>query len=157
MTNNKPEWFEIAEQDGPVKPPKASKALPLAAVFATALILGVGAVVGQVQDGSSVVAVDTASIQTEATSGTTSSTPVASNSQAVATTVASNSQSSSVTRIANPAVSSAVIATAGLQNPSIAQLPTKGGDDDDDDDDDDDEDDDEEDDEDDDDDEEDDD
>jgi hypothetical protein len=123
MTNNKPEWFEIAEQDGPVKPPKASKALPLAAVFATALILGVGAVVGQVQDGSSVVAVDTASIQTEATSGTTSST-----------TVASNSQSSSVTRIANPAVSSAVIATAGLQNPSIAQLPTKDGDDDEDDD-----------------------
>ena len=131
MTNNKPEWFEIAEQDGPVKPPKASKALPLAAVFATALILGVGAVVGQVQDGSSVVAVDTASIQTEATSGTTSST-----------TVASNSQSSSVTRIANPAVSSAVIATAGLQNPSIAQLPTKGGDDDDEDDDEDDDDDD---------------
>ena len=51
--------------------------------------------------------------------------------------MASNSQSSSVTRIANPAVSSAVIATAGLQNPSIAQLPTKGDDDDDDDDDDD--------------------
>ena len=127
MTNNKPEWFEIAEKDGPVKPPKASKALPLAAVFATALILGVGAVVGQVQDGSSVVAVDTASIQTEATSGTTSST-----------TVASNSQSSPVTRIANPAVSSAVIATVGLQNPSIAQLPTKGDDDDDDEEDDDD-------------------
>ena len=56
--------------------------------------------------------------------------------------MASNSQSSSVTRIANPAVSSAVIATAGLQNPSIAQLPTKGGDDDDDEDDDDDDDDD---------------
>jgi hypothetical protein len=56
--------------------------------------------------------------------------------------VASNSQSSPVTRIANPATSSAVIATAGLQNPSIAQLPTKGGDDDDDDDDDDEEDDD---------------
>ena len=125
MTNNKPEWFEIAEQDGPVKPPKASKALPLAAVFATALILGVGAVVGQVQDGSSVIAVSSASVQNEATSGTTSSTPVA-----------SHSQSSSVTRIANPAVSSAVIATAGLQNPSIAQLPTKGDDDDDDDDDD---------------------
>jgi hypothetical protein len=131
MTNNKPEWFEIAEKDGPAKPPKASKSLPLAAVFATALILGVGAVVGQVQEGSSVVAVDNASVQTEATNATTSATPVA-----------SNSQSSPVTRIANPAASSAVIATAGLQNPSIAQLPTKGGDDDDDDDDDDEEDDD---------------
>ena len=53
--------------------------------------------------------------------------------------MASNSQSSPVTRIANPAASSAVIATAGLQNPSIAQLHTKGSDDDDDDDDDDDE------------------
>ena len=99
--------------------------MPLAAVFATALILGVGAVVGQVQNGSSVVPVDTASVQNEAPTVIASST-----------TVASNSQSSSVTRIANPAVSSAVIATAGLQNPSIAQLPTKGGDDDDEDDDD---------------------
>ncbi len=131
--SNKPEWFEMAENDGPVSPPKASKALPLAAVFATALILGVGAVVGQVQEGTSVVAVDTASVQSEVTSATTSATPVA-----------SNSQSSPVARIANPAVSSAVIATAGLQNPSIAQLPTKGGDDDDDDDDDDEDDDDEE-------------
>jgi hypothetical protein len=120
---NKPEWFEIAEKDGPANPPKASKALPLAAVFATTLILGVGAVVGQVQEPSTVVAAANASVQSEVTSATTSATPVA-----------SNSQSSPVARIANPAVSSAVIATAGLQNPSIAQLPTKGGDDDDEDD-----------------------
>jgi hypothetical protein len=122
--SNKPEWFEMAENDGPISPPKASKALPLAAVFATALILGVGAVVGQVQEGTSVVAVDTASVQSEATNATTSATPVA-----------SNSQPSPVARLANPAVSSAIVATSGLQNPSIAQLPTKGGDDDDDDDD----------------------
>jgi hypothetical protein len=119
--SNKPEWFEIAEKDGPVNPPKASKALPLAAVFATALILGVGAVVGQVKEGSSVSAVDTASVQSEATNATTSATPVASNSQA-----------SPVARVANPAVSSAIVSTSGLQNPSIAQLPTKGGDDEDD-------------------------
>ena len=127
--SNKPEWFEMAENDGPVSPPKASKALPLAAVFATALILGVGAVVGQVQEGTSVVAVDTAAVQSEATNATTSATPAA-----------SNSQPSPIARLANPAVSSAIVATSGLQNPSIAQLPTKGGDDDDDDDDDDDED-----------------
>jgi hypothetical protein len=131
MTNNKPEWFEIAENDGPPKPAKASKALPLAAVFASVLILGIGAVVGQVQQDSPAVAVDAASVQSEAPSATAASTPVA-----------SNSQSSPVTRIANPAVSAAVTATAGLQNPSIAQLPTKGGDDDDDDDEDDDDDDD---------------
>jgi hypothetical protein len=128
--SNKPEWFEMAENDGPVGPPKASKALPLAAVFATALILGVGAVVGQVQEGTSVVAIDTASVQSEATNATTSATPVASNSQA-----------SPVARLANPAVNSAIVATSGLQNPSIAQLPTKGGDDDEDDDEEDDEDD----------------
>jgi hypothetical protein len=123
MANNKPEWIEIAENDGPARPAKASKALPLAAVFATALILGVGAVVGQVQEASTVVAATSASVQSEVISATTSATPVA-----------SKSQSSPVARMANPAVTSAIVATSGLQNPSIAQLPTKGGDDDDDDD-----------------------
>jgi hypothetical protein len=48
--------------------------------------------------------------------------------------VVQTSHSSPVARIANPAASTAVTATEGLQNPAIAQLPTKGGDDDDDDD-----------------------
>ena len=121
MTNNKPEWFEIAEKDGPAQPPKASKSLPLAAVFATALILGVGAVVGQVQQESPVVAANNASVQSEGISATTSATPVT-----------SNSQSSPDARIADPAVNAASIATSALQNPSIAQLPMKGDDDDDD-------------------------
>jgi hypothetical protein len=122
--NNKPEWFEIAENDGPAAPPKASKTLPLAAVFVTVLILGIGAVVAQVQEESPATAVDTTSVQT-----------TASNSAASPTTVAQNSKTSPAVRIANPAASSAITATSGLQNPSIAQLPTKGGDDDDDDDD----------------------
>ena len=128
--NNKPEWFEIAESDGPAAPPKASKTLPLAAVFATALILGIGAVVAQVQEESPATAVDTTSVQTTASNSTSSPT-----------SVAQVSKSSPIARIANPA-SSAIAGTSGLQNPSIAQLPTKGGDDDDDDDEDDDEDDD---------------
>jgi hypothetical protein len=130
--NNKPEWFEIAENDGPAAPPKASKTLPLAAVFVTVLILGIGAVVAQVQEESPATAVDTTSVQT-----------TASNSAASPTTVAQNSKTSPAVRIANPAANSAITATSGLQNPSIAQLPTKGGDDDDDDEEDDDEDDDE--------------
>lgn len=130
--NNKPEWFEIAENDGPMAPPKASKTLPLAAVFATALILGIGAVVAQVQEESPAVAVETASVQTAASNSTSSPT-----------SVAQVSKSSPIARIANPATS-AIAGTSGLQNPSIAQLPTKGGDDDDDDDEDDDEDDDDE-------------
>jgi hypothetical protein len=111
--NNKPEWFEIAENDGPAVPPKASKTLPLAAVFATALILGVGAVVAQVQEESPAMAVDTASVQTTVSSSTASPTLVA--------------------QVSNPATSAAIASTSELQNPSIAQLPTKTEDDDDDD------------------------
>jgi hypothetical protein len=111
--NNKPEWFEIAENDGPAVPPKASKTLPLAAVFATALILGVGAVVAQVQEESPAAAVDTASVQTTVSSSTASPTLVA--------------------QVSNPATSAAIASTSELQNPSIAQLPTKTEDDDDDD------------------------
>ena len=122
--NNKPEWFEIAENDRPIAPPKASKTLPLAAVFATVLILGIGAVVAQVQEESPATAVDTTSVQT-----------AASNSTASPTSVSQVSKSSPNARIANPATSSAIAGSSGLQNPSIAQLPTKGGDDNDDDDD----------------------
>ena len=118
--NNKPEWFEIAENDGPAVPPKASKTLPLAAVFATALILGVGAVVAQVQEESPAAAVETVSVQTTASSSTASPS-----------SVAQVSKSSPTVRIANPSTSSTIAGTSGLQNPSIAQLPTKGEDDDD--------------------------
>ena len=111
IENNKPEWFEIAENDGPTAPPKASKTLPVLAVFATALILGIGAVVVQVQDNSPASAVDAANVQTEATNNETSQSPVT-----------------------DPSVGSSVSSTSGLKNPAIAQLPTKGDDDDDDDD-----------------------
>ena len=132
--NNKPEWFEIAENDGPSAPPKASKALPLFAVFAFALILGVGTVVGLVQDNSPATAVDSSTTQATQANDTSPA-----NNTASPTTVVQTSHSSPVARIANPVASTVVTATEGLQNPAIAQLPTKGGDDDDDDDDDDDE------------------
>ncbi len=119
--NNKPEWIQIAENDGPVIPAKASKALPLAAVFAAALILGIGTVVGQVQEVAPATAVEAASAQTIVSNDITASTPAQ--------------------RIANPDASTAVTATSALINPAIAQLPTRGDDDDDEDEDDDDEDD----------------
>ena len=106
--NNKPEWFEIAENDGPTAPPKASKTLPVLAVFATALILGIGALVAQVQDRSPASAVDAASVQTEATNNATSAT--------------------SQSPMTDPSVGSSVSSTSGLKNPAIAQLPTKGDD-----------------------------
>jgi hypothetical protein len=125
--NNKPEWFEIAENDGPSAPPKASKALPLFALLASALILGVGAVVGLVQDKSPATAVNSSTVQATQANDTSPA-----NNTASPTTVVQTSHSSPVARIANPAASTVVTATEGLQNPAIAQLPTKGGDDDDD-------------------------
>lgn len=103
--NSKPEWIEIAENDGPIAPPKASKTLPLVAVFAAALILGIGTVVGQVQEVAPANAVEAASVQSIVSTNTTTSAPV--------------------TRITNPAVNTEVIATTYLQNPDITQLPTQ--------------------------------
>jgi hypothetical protein len=80
-------------------------------VIATALILGVGAVVAQVQDESPATAVDITSVQTTASSST--------------------ALPASVAQVSNPSTSSTIAGTSGLQNPSIAQLPTKGEDDDD--------------------------
>jgi hypothetical protein len=106
--NNKPEWFEMAENDGPTAPPKASKTLPVIAVIATSLILGIGAVIAQVQDNSPASAVDTAIVQTEATNNATSQSPMT-----------------------DPSAGSTTSSTSGLKNPAITQLPTKGDDDDD--------------------------
>ena len=75
--NNKPEWFEIAENDGASEPPKASKSLPLAAVLAVTLILGVGAVVSQVQEKSPTIAVETTSVHSASIQNTATPTPVA--------------------------------------------------------------------------------
>jgi hypothetical protein len=107
--NNKPEWFEIAENDQRFIPRKASKTLPLAAVFAVALILGIGAIVAQTQEESPAAANETASVQSP-TTGDTAST-------------------ATITPAASPSTSTAVSTTPNLQNPSIAQLPTKSGDD----------------------------
>jgi hypothetical protein len=117
--NNKPEWFEIAENDGPAALPKSSKALPMLAIFGAALIIGVGAVVAQVQEKSPVDPVASNPVQTEAANKTDSPT--------------------SCFPSTNPSAKSSVSCTPALKNPSIAQLPTNGDDDEDDDEDEDDE------------------
>jgi type IV secretory pathway VirB10-like protein len=101
--NNKPEWFEIADNDGPTKPLEATKTLPIAAVFAAALILGIGAIVSQVQQESPASANETTAGQViEATSSPASS--------------------------GTSSVSPTPTDTPGLTNPAIAQLPTQGDD-----------------------------
>jgi hypothetical protein len=48
--NNKPEWIAMAEADGKPEIRKASKSLPVSALIVVALILGVGAVIGETQN-----------------------------------------------------------------------------------------------------------
>jgi len=113
--NNKPEWFEMAENDRPSIPGKPSKTLPIAAVLAAALILGVGAIVAQTQEKTPAVA-DTSSVQSAAI-----------NDAATPATVTPTVSPAVVTPTVTPKLST----TPSLQNPAIAQLPTKGGGDDD--------------------------
>ena len=109
--NNKPEWFEIVEADGPVTPPKASKILPIAAAMVTALIIGIGTVVGQVGQESPAMA--TQNIATPAASVSSAAPSPADSASSAAPVVAAT--------------------TARLANPSIAMLPTNGDDEDEDD------------------------
>lgn len=100
--NNKPEWFEIAESDGPTKPAKVRRTLPVAAVLAASLIIGVGAVVAQTQE--------------EPPANATETTSVANN-EVIAT--ASAAASSAPKATVTPTQSA-------IANPNIAKLPTGG-------------------------------
>lgn len=99
--NNKPEWFEIAENDGPAQPIKTRRSLPIAAVLAVALIIGVGAVVAQTQEESPASATETTTVA---------------NDQVVKAT---SSPTASAEAVATPQQSA-------LANPNIAKLPTGG-------------------------------
>ena len=116
MTNNKPEWLEIAEADGKPELRKTSKSLPVSAVLVAALILGSGAIVAQTNNETPASAVTANAVQTT-------------DAQASPTSTAVDAVKSSVS---NP-VTAAVVGTAAaskLANPSISKLPTGGGDDD---------------------------
>ena len=118
--NNKPEWFEITDKDEKPELRKVSKSLPVSAVLVAALVLGIGAVMGQTQNETPASAVTANAVE-------------ATDSQASPT---SNAVAAVKSAVSNP-VTAAVVGTAAasnLANPSISQLPTRGGDDDDEDD-----------------------
>ena len=125
--SNKPEWFEIAENDEPSVPRKSSKRLPSAAVIAAALILGVGAIVAQTQEEPPANAVETTSNQTVASDSKATTTPTESVTPA-AGSAANESVAPAKTTIVTASAKPSTTST-GLQNPSIATLPTNGGDD----------------------------
>jgi phosphotransferase system glucose/maltose/N-acetylglucosamine-specific IIC component len=121
--NNKPEWFEITDNDEKPELRKVSKSLPVSAVLVAALILGVGAVIAQTQNVTSfseLIPHATQSIHSD-------SAPTV---QAV---------SSVKSAVANPTTTAAAVvgavATTKLANPAISKLPTGGDYEDDDDDD----------------------
>jgi hypothetical protein len=113
--NTKPEWFEIADNDGPIAPSKASKTLPIAAVMVAALIIGVGAVVTQSPENLPANATEITAVQAATTN---SPAPAVKSSQAKAVVVVNRTPKT-------------VVATqVSLQNPAIAKLPAKGSGDD---------------------------
>ena len=111
--NNKPEWFEIADNDGPAQPIKTRRSLPIAAVLAVALIIGAGAVVAQTQEESPANATETTTVAKDQAVKATSSPAVSA--QAVATSKTT----------ATPRTTVAPTQSA-MANPNIAKLPTGG-------------------------------
>lgn len=108
----KPEWFEISENDSSSNVRPISKRIPVLALVATALILGVGAVVAQTQEESPASAVEATTTvpaitdQPQVDSGTSATAP--------------NAPSLTAPKITTP------------NAPSIAKPPAgRGGDDDD--------------------------
>ncbi|MEN9736099.1 MAG: hypothetical protein RL129_809 [Actinomycetota bacterium] len=100
--NNKPEWFEIAESDGVSQPAKVRRTLPIAAVVAAALIIGVGAVVAQTQEETPAQAIETTTAATDQVNPTTSVSATATPNTTVTPT------------------------QSAMANPNIAKLPTGG-------------------------------
>ncbi len=119
--NNKPEWFEITDKDEKPELRKVSKSLPVSAVLVAALILGVGAVMGQTQNETPASAVTANAVQ-------------ATDSQASPTSTAVSAVKSAVSNPVSAAVFGSAVASK-LANPSISKLPSGGDDEDDDEDD----------------------
>ena len=109
--NNKPEWFEIAESDGPTQPAKVRRSLPVAAVMAAALIIGVGAVVAQTQQESPASATETTSVAHD---------------QVTAPATSSAVNETTATAVAIAPSASATPSNSAIANPNIAKLPTGG-------------------------------
>ena len=112
--NNKPEWFEIAESDGDVRPLKPRRTLPIAAIIATALVIGIGAVVAQTQE--------------ESPANATETTAVA-NDQVVASNNSSAENETTAPVASQAPAASAAPSNSAVANPNITKLPTGRGDD----------------------------
>ena len=112
--NNKPEWIEIAESDGGARPVKNRRSLPIAAIVAAALVVGIGAVVAQTQEESPASATETSSVA---------------NDQVVASNNSSAQNESTAPTAAQSPSQSATPSSSAVANPNITKLPTGRGED----------------------------
>lgn len=101
--NKKPEWFEIIDADEKPAPRKVSKTRPISAILVTGLMLGIGFVIVQSQHQS----------------------PASATSALVRQVQSAHANPTTAADSVNE-----VTAANNVANPSIANLPTRGGDDD---------------------------
>ena len=114
IENNKPEWFEIAEGDGDKRPVKNRRSLPIAAIVAAALVIGIGAVVAQTQEESPASATETTSVA---------------NDQVVASNNSSAENETTAPTASQAPSQSATPSSSAVANPNITKLPTGRGED----------------------------
>jgi hypothetical protein len=124
--NNRPEWFDIAESDGESRSVRTRRSFPIAAIFAAALLIGIGAVVAQTQEESPASATETTSVANDPV--VVSNNSSAQNESTAPTASQSPSQSPS-----QSAAPSATSTSGAIVNPNITKLPTGRGEDDEDD------------------------
>ena len=130
----KPQWFQIAENDGPGRDIRATRKLPVLVLLSSLLVVGIGAVVAQNQDSQPAFANEAA-----VAASNTSPAPEAQQGQRAVTDSSGTTMtvsSQAPTKLMQQATSKPV-ANPGAPSsaPSIAMMPTGGGDDDEDDDD----------------------
>lgn len=124
--NNKPEWFEIAESDGDVRPLKPRRTLPIAAIVATALVIGIGAVIAQTQEEPPANATETTSVANDQVVASNNSSA---ENETTAPVASKKSDISKTSHASKAPSASAAPSDSAVANPNITKLPTGRGDD----------------------------
>lgn len=149
-SDQKPEWFEIAETDNAASPRKVAKTIPMLALAGAVAIIGIGTIFTQTQEESPASAVekvaattapvDPVKTSTKASTGVTTVTPAAGSASMEQTNpqpIVNNESDSNlapapkVTEDEEPApvpqVTATIKAPTSIKTPTIGVKPPKGG------------------------------
>jgi len=121
--NSKPEWFQMAEEDGFAPKSTRKRAIRIMALATPLLVLGAGIVYAQTQNSSPASATSTASAAAAASPISLSSTPTAA---ATATTAAT--PASTTVAVSQARATTAPKAAITIKKPTITK-PTGGAED----------------------------